>query len=124
MSELVNWNRLIKELGIVFVLAFLAELWWERPNLDLPRHEPSWETVRALYGAFAPLGKAAGGALAFTGAVFWLFTTWGWRRRIFRKLNVSTSPIYLAPGMPPPIPPSGSRLQQWWRSSIHFGGFE
>ncbi|MDB5616718.1 hypothetical protein [Tardiphaga sp.] len=92
MNGLANWNRLSKGLGICFVIAFLTELWWAQTNIALPSRELSWNTIHALYGAFGGLSEAAGGALAITGAVFWLFTKWGWRQPVFQKLGLINFP--------------------------------
>ncbi|PDT60516.1 hypothetical protein CO678_15910 [Bradyrhizobium diazoefficiens] len=94
MNGLANWPRLINWLGICFVVAFLGKLWWAQTKIDPPPLEVSWKFVHALYATFVPLSEAAAGALAITGAVFWLFTTWGWRQPIFRKLGVINFPDF------------------------------
>jgi hypothetical protein len=90
VNGLANWDRLTKGLAICFAVTFLVELWWAQINLPPP--EFSWKAIQALLSTFGPLSGAAGGAVAITGAVFWLFTKWGWRQPIFRKLGVINFP--------------------------------
>jgi hypothetical protein len=86
LNGLANWNKLIKALGVCFVVAFLAQYLWAPPKV------PSIHAISDLYEAFGSLSQPVTGAVAITTAVFWLFIKWGWRRPIFRKLGFINFP--------------------------------